>query len=121
MFQELASLAGLMKQMQGLGGRMEQAKARLAELRCTGSDPAGQVQVEASGQGTVLSCRIAPAVIAAGDTARLEAAVTAAVNDALTKVREATATELGQVAGGVNLGGMADMFTMALGKSPGGS
>jgi DNA-binding YbaB/EbfC family protein len=120
-FQELASLAGLMKQMQGLGGRMEQAKARLAEIRCTGSDPTGQVQVEASGQGAVLSCRIAPAFVTAGDTARLEAAVTAAVNEALTKVRESTAAELGQVAGGINLGGMADMLTMALGKGPGSS
>lgn len=119
MFQELASLAGLMKQMQGLGGRMEQAKARLAELRCTGTDPTGQVQVEASGQGTLLGCQIAPALVAAGDVARLETAVTAAVNDALSKVREATTAELGQVAGGVNLGGMADMLTMALGKGPG--
>lgn len=110
-----------MKQMQGLGGRMEQAKARLAEFRCTGSDPSGQIQVEASGQGTVLGCHVAPALLAAGDAARLEAAITAAVNDALAKVREATTAELGQVAGGVNLGGMADMLTLALGKGAAGS
>ncbi len=99
MFKELGQLAGMMKQMQGIGSRMQEMKDRLSSRRCVGLAGNGLVQVEMDGTNRMLDCTIAPSLIAAGDTARLQSLIVEAVNDAQGKVRDVAAEEMKDLMG----------------------
>jgi DNA-binding YbaB/EbfC family protein len=98
----------MMKQAQKMAADMQKAQEELAEAEFKGSAGGGAVTVTATGDGQVLSVEISPSFFEgepdADDIEMLGDAVTAAVNDALTKGREAQAEMMGPLAGG--LGGM---------------
>jgi nucleoid-associated protein EbfC len=106
MFKELSQLAALMKQAQGMSGKMQEMKDRMAALRCEGQSGGGMVTVEVNGQMKVIKCHIDPALMQSGDREMLEDLVCAAANQALDKIRESQMNEMQQLTGGLNIPGL---------------
>ncbi|MGI8775336.1 MAG: YbaB/EbfC family nucleoid-associated protein [Actinomycetota bacterium] len=98
----------MMREAQKMAAEMEKAQAALADVEVEGSAGGGAVKVRATGDQRVLSVTIDPDVFDgapdADDIEMLGDSVTAAVNDALDKAREAQAEAMGPMAGG--LGGL---------------
>lgn len=110
MFKELGQLAGLMKNLQGLGGRMQEMKDRLAAKRCVGSAGNGLVQIEMDGTSRTLGCVISPELLSSGDQSRLQSLIADAVNDAQEKVRLVAAEEMKDVMGTDGMPGLMKML-----------
>ncbi len=118
MFKELSAMASMMKQAQGMSGKMQEMQDRLAELHAEGQAGGGMVVVEVNGQMQVLSCRIDPGLLQSGDRKLLEELVCSATNQALEKMREAQMNQMQQLTGGLNIPGLSDMLAgMGLGRT----
>ena len=116
MFKELSQLASLVKQAQGMSGKVQEMKDRLASLRSEGQAGGGMVSVEVNGQNKLVRCRIDAALMQSGDREMLEELVCAATNQALDKIRETQTSELQKLTGGMNIPGLGDAFAgMGLG------
>lgn len=98
----------MMKQAQKMAADMAKAQEALAEIEVEGSAGGGAVKVVATGDQQVVSVTVSEDVFDgepdADDLEMLGDTVTAAVNDALDKAREAQAETMGPLAGG--LGGL---------------
>ncbi|MEA2498589.1 MAG: nucleoid-associated protein EbfC [Actinomycetota bacterium] len=98
----------MMKQAQKMAEDMQRAQEQLAEIEVEGTAGGGAVKVSASGDQHILSITIDPAIFDetpdADDIEMLGDTVTAAVNDALDKARDAQQEAMGPLAGG--LGGL---------------
>lgn len=106
MFKEIAQIGSLLKQAQSLSGKMQEAQQRLAEGRFAGASDDGMVRIELSGQGQATSCRIAAELLTPNRQGDVEARVVIAVNDALSQLRQRTASEMGEATGGLDLGAL---------------
>ena len=110
MFKGLANLAQIMKQAQEAQSRMGELKERLGRLTVEGAAGGGLVKVEMNGNQEMLGCRIDESLLRPEDREMLEDLVVAATNEALRKLKEATAEQFSQIAGGMDLGAMKDML-----------
>ena len=99
MFKELGQMASMLKQLQGVGGRMQEMKDRLTSQRVTGTAGNGRVQIEMDGTSRTLNCTIAPELLAPAEAAQLQSLVVSAVNDAQEKVRAIAAEQMQFVMG----------------------
>ncbi|MDF2568858.1 MAG: Nucleoid-associated protein [Sporomusa sp.] len=103
MFGNMGNMAGMMKKVQKLQGDMaklqEELKARTIEVSTGG----GAVKVVATGEKKIQSIKIAPSAVDPEDVEMLEDLVAAAVNEAMTKVDDMMAQEMGKLTGGLNL------------------
>jgi DNA-binding YbaB/EbfC family protein len=104
----MKDLQRMMKEAQKMAAEMQKAQAEIAELSFEGVAAGGVVKVVATGDLHVESVAIDPSFFDGepdnDDVETLADAVTAAVNDALDKAREAQQEAMGPMAGG--LGGM---------------
>lgn len=108
MLKGLGDMAKLMQQAQQMQSKMAEAQERMREIEATGTAGAGMVTAIASAEGELRSLTVDPALMS-GDEEKtvLEDLITAAVNDALRKAREAGQEEMAKVAGDFGLpGGM---------------
>ncbi len=110
MFKGLANLAQMMKQAQEAKARMGEMQERLGRLQVQGS-AGGMVTVEMNGQQEVLRCDIDESLLRPEDRETVQDLVVVAMNEALRKLKEATAAEFTQMAGGLDLGSMKDMLS----------
>lgn len=98
----------MMKQAQQMAAEMQKAQEGLAEIEVEGSAGGGVVKVRATADQQIVGVEIDPGIFDGepdqDDIEMLSDTVTAAVNDALNKAREAQEEALGPIAGG--LGGM---------------
>lgn len=98
----------MMKQAQQMAAEMQKAQEGLSEVEVEGSAGGGAVKVRATADQQVISVTIDPDMFDgapdADDIEMLGDTITAAVNDALNKARDAQAEALGPLAGG--LGGL---------------
>lgn len=98
-------MQNMMKQAQKMAAEMQKAQAELAEATFEGSAGGGAVTATATGDQRVVRIEIAPDVFDGppdqDDIEMLADTVTAAVNAALDKGREAQAEALGPLAGGM--------------------
>ncbi len=103
MFGNMGNMAGMMKKVQKLQADMaklqEELKARTLEATSGG----GAVTVVVSGEKQIKSIKIAPSAVDPEDVEMLEDLVSAAVNEALKKVDDMMAQEMGKLTGGMNL------------------
>ena len=101
-------LQKMMKQAQKMAADMQKAQDALADVEVQGSAGGGAVKVTATGDQKIVSVTIDEGMFEgepdADDLEMLGDTVTAAVNDALDKAREAQAEAMGPLAGG--LGGL---------------
>lgn len=99
----MGNMAGMMKKVQKLQGDMaklqEELKTRTMEVSAGG----GAIKVTISGEKQIQSLKIDPTVVDPEDIEILEDLVTAAVNEALKKVDDMMAQEMGKLTGGLNL------------------
>ena len=87
-----------------MAAELQKAQAELAEQEFSGQAGGGAVKVVVSGDQRVLSVTIDPELVTDADADDIEMigdTVTAAVNDALDKSRDAQAEAMGPLAGGM--------------------
>jgi len=95
----------IMKQAQKMQAEMARIQKELENETVEGNSGGGMVKVVANGQGEIRSISIEPEVIDAEEKEMLEDLVLAAINDALQKSRDLSASRMGGLAGGLgNLG-----------------
>jgi len=103
MFGNMGNMAGMMKKVQKLQGDMaklqEELKARTIEVSTGG----GAVKVVVNGEKKIESVKIAPTAVDPEDVEMLEDLVVAAINEAMSKVDDMMAQEMGKLTGGLNL------------------
>ncbi len=104
----MKDLQKMMKQAQKMAAEMQKAQDELAEVEVEGTAGGGAVKVVATGDQRIVSVTISGDLFEGepdeDDLEMLGDTVTAAVNAALDKAREAQADALGPLAGG--LGGL---------------
>ncbi len=94
----------MIKQAQKLQAQLQRAQTELESATVVGTAGGGVIKVVMTGKQTVESVEIDPE--AAEDIELLQDLVTAAVNDAASKVQEMAAQKLGGLAGGLNIPGL---------------
>ena len=110
MFGNLGQLTQLMRNAGQIKQNMAEMNERLAAARFVGEAGGGQVKATVDGKGDMITLKIDPAAIEAGDIEMLEDLVCAAVRDGVRLSREAAQQEVQNAMGGLNLGGMMDML-----------
>ena len=111
MSKRLGQFASLMKNAHEIQGRMKEMQETLRRLKVEGSAGGGMVKIEINGQQQVLGCQIEPSVIESGDRELLEDLVVAAVNQALDKLKQATAEQMERMTGGLDIPGINDALS----------
>jgi len=111
----LANLGSLLKQAQQMGGRLKQLSEELRAKRAEGRAGGELVTVEVNGLGEVLSCRIDPSLVQAGDRELIEDLVPAAVNQALGKAKQLHAEAAQSMAAGLDVPGLGAMLSQLSG------
>jgi nucleoid-associated protein EbfC len=106
MFGNMGNMGNMMKKVQKLqedmGKLQEELKARSLEATAGG----GVVKVVINGEKQLMSVKIDPAAVDPEDTEMLEDLILAAVNEAIKKVDDMMAQEMGKLTGGMKLPGM---------------
>lgn len=96
----------LMKQAKEMQEQMKQMQERLQEERVEGTAGGGMVTVTMNGRHEILKLRIDPQVVSPDEVEMLEDLVTAACNDARSRIDERMQEEIGKMTGGLGLPGM---------------
>ena len=99
----MKNLSQMMKQAQEMQSKMEEMQAKLDEAEITGSSGGGLITVTLTGKGTLRKLHIDPSLVDPADVAILEDLITAAFNDAKTKVEAFVAEKMSEVTGGLQL------------------
>lgn len=98
------NMNNLMKQAQRMQRQMEEGQKELEGKEFTASSGGGAVEVVVNGKREVLSVKLSPEVVDPEDIEMLQDLITAAANEALRQVEEASAQLMGKMTGG--LGGL---------------
>ncbi|UOF91781.1 YbaB/EbfC family nucleoid-associated protein [Fodinisporobacter ferrooxydans] len=96
----------LMKQAKKMQEEMVKAQEALSEKMVEGSAGGGAVTVVANGHKNLQSVTIKPEAVDPDDVEMLQDLVLAAVNDALKKVDDLVAGEMGKYTRGLNIPGL---------------
>jgi DNA-binding YbaB/EbfC family protein len=104
-FDKLGNFADLVRNAGKIQETVMKAGESLGKVEVEADAGGGAVKVRVNGRLEVLAVRIDPKLLADGDAELLEDLVTAAVNQALVKAREAAAQSLTSLAGGMTLPG----------------
>ena len=93
--------AAMMKQLQQMQEEMARVQGEVEESTFSASVGGGAVTAECSGKQELLSVSISPEVVDPEDVEMLEDLVLAAVNEALSKAKEAMEQAMAQAQGGM--------------------
>jgi nucleoid-associated protein EbfC len=96
----------MMQQAQKLQAQLLKAQEDLANLTVEASSGGGAVKVVMSGQQKIISVKISPEVVQAGDVEMLEDMVLSAVSEALAESQAAAAKMMGGLTGGLKIPGL---------------
>ena len=101
----------ILKNAQKIQEQMGDFQEKLGAIVITGSAGGGMIEIELNGRMEMLAVRIAPDAMEGGDREILQDLIMAAYNNAVEKVREAIAKEMGGMfPGGIpGLAGMPGM------------
>ncbi len=102
----MKDLGSIMKQAQKIQTQMAQMQEELAGRTVEASAGGGMIAVVANGKQEIVSVKIEPEVIDAGDREMLQDLVVAAVNEALRKAQEMVSEEMKKITGGLNIPGL---------------
>ena len=98
---KMPDLNALMKQAQKLQNDVAKVQEELAKMTCDGAAGGGMVTATVNGQFEVVRIKIDRSAVDPNDVGMLEDLVTAAINAAATKVREASKQRMSSVMGGM--------------------
>jgi DNA-binding YbaB/EbfC family protein len=99
----LQQVQQMLKQVQQF---QEQLQKQLEDLVVESSTGGGMVTVKMNGQKHLVSVHIDPEVYKSGDIEMLQDLLLAAVNESARKIDEQVASQMGSLAGGLNLPGL---------------
>lgn len=120
MFNNLGQLADLMKNAGKIRESVEKAGQALGQLVVEGSSAGGAVSAKANGRMELIALRIDPDLLTDPDAELLEDLVLSAVNQALTRAREAAAQSMANLAGGLPIPGLSGFMGPGSGFGPDG-
>jgi DNA-binding YbaB/EbfC family protein len=103
MFGNMGNMAGMMKKVQKLQGDMAKMQEELKQRTLEVSAGGGAVKVVINGEKQIQSLKIEPSAVDPADVEMLEDLIAAAVNEAIKKVDDMMAQEMGKLTGGLNL------------------
>jgi DNA-binding YbaB/EbfC family protein len=109
-FKNLGDLGELMRNASKIREAVEKATESLGQIQVEGTAGGGVVTAKVNGRLEVLAVRIDPKLLADGDHELLEDLVTAAVNQGLSKAREAAAQSLQSASGGFPMPDLSALF-----------
>jgi DNA-binding YbaB/EbfC family protein len=95
----MTNIQALMKQAQKMQAQMAQVQQELGEKRIEASTGGGMVTAVVNGRGELVSIKIDPEIVKAGDIPMLEDLVLAAVNEARSRSEELMRDAMNRVAG----------------------
>jgi hypothetical protein len=95
----MPDMNALMRQAQKLQTDMAKAQEEVAKITCDGTAGGGLVTATVNGQFEVVRVKLDKSVVDPNDIGMLEDLITAAVNAASVKVREATKEKMAAVMG----------------------
>ena len=107
----LANIGALVKQAQEMGGKMQAIQEELKTKKATGAAGGGLVEVDVNGLSDVLAVRIDPSLVEKGEREMIEDLLPAAFNAAQAKAKQMHAEALQGLAGGLPMGGFADILS----------
>lgn len=99
----MGNMAGMMKKVQKLQADMAQMQEELKKKTIDVSAGGGAVKIVMNGEKQVQSLKIDPAAVNPQDVEMLEDLICAAMNEAVKKVDDMMASEMGKLTGGLNL------------------
>jgi nucleoid-associated protein EbfC len=102
----MANVNEMMKQAQQMQTRLLKAKEDAAAKTVEASAGGNMVTVVVSGRPEVVSLRIDPTVISAGDSEMLQDLVIAAVNEGIRKSQKMVEDEMSKLLGGLKIPGL---------------
>lgn len=97
----MGNMNNLMKQAQRMQRQMEEQQKALEEKEFTASAGGGAVEVTVTGKREVVKVHLTEEVVDPDDIEMLEDLITAAVNEALRQVDEASAAGISKLSGGL--------------------
>ncbi len=100
------NLGNLVKQAQAMQEQLARVQEQAAAKTVEGTAGGGMVTVTVSGAQQIVSVRIDPEVMKAGDVDLLQDLIAAATNDALRKARDLVTEEMRAVTGGLRIPGL---------------
>ena len=106
MFSGGKNMQQLMKQAQKMQAEMMKQQEELQNTVFSASSGGGMVTVNMNGQYEIVSLKIDPQVVDPEDVEMLEDLVTAAIQEVLTKVSEATNNAMSQLTSGIKIPGL---------------
>ncbi len=99
----MKNLGQMLRQAQEFQGKMEEMQAKLAELEVSGVAGGDMVSVTLNGKGEMRAMRCDPSLLEPGSAEILSDLVTAAHNDAKSRLDARLAEEMGRLTGGLQL------------------
>jgi DNA-binding YbaB/EbfC family protein len=102
----MKNIANLQKMIKQAKEMKEKLQKELTEMRVEGSSGGGMVTVVLDGTKGLISLTIDPEVVNKDDVEMLQDLVTAAFNDANSKVDESLSKKLGALGAGFNIPGL---------------
>lgn len=99
----MGNMAGMMKKVQKLQNEMKKMQEELKTKTVDVSTGGGAVKIVMNGDKQVVSLTLDPAVVDPEDVEMLQDIISAAVNEAIKKVDDMMASEMGKITGGLGL------------------
>src|SRR5436190_14258157 len=114
----LTNIGALVKQAQEMGGKMQAIQEDLKTKKATGAAGGGLVEVDVNGLSEVLAVRIDPSLVEKGEREMIEDLLPAAFNAAQAKAKQMHAEALQGLAGGLPVGGFAEILSQLPNSNP---
>lgn len=108
--ERMPDLGNLMDIAQKLQGDVTKMQDNLARMECEASSGGGMVTAKVNGQYQLVSITIDKDVVDPNDIGMLQDLIVAAVNQAITQMRETAQREMSKLTGGLNIPGMPNLF-----------
>ena len=107
----LGNMAALASNFGEIQKRVKEVHRKTGEMVVTGSAGEGAVEVDVTGHGVMLACRIAPALLSGPENAgELQTLVKEAANDAGARAKAAAKEMVSKEAEDLNIPGLPDML-----------
>ncbi|MEO0822714.1 MAG: YbaB/EbfC family nucleoid-associated protein [Pseudomonadota bacterium] len=104
MLKGLGDMAKLMKEAGAFQAKLAEAQERIAAIEAEGQSGAGMVKATATGKGELVRLEVDPSLLdGTEEKAVLEDLIVAAVNDAVSRAKEAGAAEMAKLTEGLPL------------------
>ncbi len=100
------NMSNMIKQAQKMQKQMQEAQEALEKKEIEVTAGGGAIAIKINGRKEILEVKIKPEVIDPDDVEMLEDLILGSVNEAIRKIDEMAADEMGKLTGGINMPGL---------------